>query len=178
MALYYNVSQLLKSDVGQTRVYDFQGEEPIDLDEGVASKLSGRVKFILTNFGIIATVSAAATLHLTCARCLEPFHTPAAIAFDEEYRSTLDIATGLPSRTPRSDASSLISQSHNIDLGEAIRQNLVLAMDLIPLCRDDCRGLCPTCGVNRNAEDCRCAPDEESSPFAVLQALLPETKFE
>jgi uncharacterized protein len=176
MALYYNVSQLLKDDVGQTREYEFQGDEPVDLEDGVASNVSGRVRFILTNFGIIARVSARATLHLTCARCLDPFQMPASVEFDEEYRPTIDIATGLPSRLPRSDASSFISQSHDIDLGEAIRQNLVLAMDLIPLCRDDCRGLCPTCGVNRNLEECRCTPVEESSPFAVLQTLLSNDK--
>ena len=52
MALQFNVSQLLKSGIGEIREYDFQAEEPIDLEDGVASNVRGHVKFTLTNFGI------------------------------------------------------------------------------------------------------------------------------
>ncbi|MBV9278997.1 MAG: DUF177 domain-containing protein, partial [Chloroflexi bacterium] len=65
-----------------------------------------------------------------------------------------------------------ISQNHTIDLKEPLRQHLLLAVELMPLCRQDCRGLCPSCGVNLNVEQCACPPDEEPSPFAVLQGLL------
>src|SRR5579872_3070096 len=153
MSLQFNVSQLLKAGAGQTREYDFHSDAPIDLEDGVASNISGHAKFILTNFGIIATGRASALLHLTCARCLEPFQGPTEITFEEEYRPSIDISTGLPSALPMSDTAFLISQTHTIDLEEAIRQNLLLAVDLIPVCRPDCRGLCPECGANRNLVD-------------------------
>jgi uncharacterized protein len=172
MSLQYNVAQMLKSEVGSTRSYHFATDEPFDLDEGVADRLSGQVKFTLTNFGVLAQVEADAVLHLACARCLETFETPTHVAFNEEYQPLIDISTGLPAAIPPSDTAFQISQSHTIDLREAIRQNLVLAVDIIPVCRDDCRGLCPTCGVNRNTEICHCPPAEAASPFAVLQGLL------
>jgi uncharacterized protein len=176
MSLQYNVSQLLKSGIGEIREYEFQSDQPMDLEDGVATDIRGRVKFILTNYGIIADARAHARLHLTCARCLEPLTTTTEIAFEEEYQPSIDIGTGLPSKLPRTDTSFEISQSHTIDLGEAIRQNLVLTVDLIPICRQDCKGLCPTCGTNLNIQTCACPPAEQPSPFAVLAGLLAEEK--
>lgn len=171
-SLQFNVSQLLKSDIGTTRTYDFAADEALDLDDAVAHDIRGRVKFTLTNFGIVATVDADAVLDLTCARCTESFETPAHVSFEEEYQPIIDVVTGLPSKTPRNEDASIISQNHSIDLGDAIRQALVLSMELIPLCRPDCQGLCPTCGVNLNVQTCECPPADEASPFAVLQGLL------
>jgi uncharacterized protein len=176
MSLQYNVAQLLKSEIGTTRSYDFASDESIDLEEGTATDIRGHVKFILTNFGIIADVQADAVLHLVCARCLEPFETATSVRFDEEYQPTIDITTGLPSSGPRSDTAFMITQSHTIDLREGLRQNLVVAVELIPVCRKDCRGLCPSCGINRNVESCACDTRVDDSPFAVLQGLLADTK--
>lgn len=175
MALEYNVSQLLKSDVGQTRVYEFATDEPMDIGDGVATGVHGSVKFTLTNFGVIAHVDAQANLHLTCARCLEPFQTQADVHFEEEYRPTVDVATGQPVTSPGGESASSIAQNHTIDLTEAIRENLVLAVEIIPVCSPDCRGLCPTCGANLNAGACDCAPAETDSPFAGLKGLLANT---
>jgi uncharacterized protein len=176
--LQFNVAQLLKGGIGETRAYDFQSDEPLSLDDIVATEVRGRVKFTLTNYGIVAGIEASALLDLTCARCLEPFRFPAAIRFEEEYQPVIDIATGLPSETPKSDGSFGISPTHTIDLGEAIRQHLLLAVEMIPLCRPDCKGLCPTCGTNLNNGQCACPPAEEPSPFAALRSLLQEAEAE
>lgn len=178
MSLLFNVAQLLKSEVGQTRSYDFESDERIDLDDSEASHVRGHVKFILTNFGILARGEATAVLHLHCARCVEPFQMPTSIEFEEEYQPLIDVTTGLPSATLPNDTAFVISQNHTINLTEAIRQNLVLAVELIPICRPDCKGLCPDCGSNLNLSGCDCPPMEEASPFAVLQGLLAEADVE
>jgi uncharacterized protein len=178
MSLQFNVSQLLKSDVGQSRSYEFSGDEPIDLGGESATDVQGQVRFMLTNFGIVATVDAHGILHLNCSRCLEPFTTPVDVEFTEEYQPTIDIATGLPSRTPHSDSAFEISQNHTIDLTEALRQHFVLAEEMIPVCREDCKGLCPTCGVNLNTETCTCPPAQEESPFLALQGLFADQNTE
>lgn len=175
MSLQYNVSQFLKSDIGDTRAYEFESDEPLDLDEAVATDISGRVKFTLTNFGIVAAVDAHAVLHLTCARCLEPFELPTHVTFEDEYQPSIDVTSGLPSTTPRNDSAFIISANHTIDLTEALRQNLLVAVELVPLCSQDCKGLCPSCGVNLNVDQCACPPPEQSSPFAVLQGLMGES---
>lgn len=176
MALQYNVSQLLKSGVGETREFDFQTDQPMDLEDAGADNIRGHVKFTLTNFSILANVRLTARLHLICARCLEPFGSPIEIAFEEEYQPSIDIATGLPSTVPRSEMSFAISQNHTVDLREAIRQNLVLAVELVPVCSQDCKGLCAGCGINLNIETCTCAPPEQPNPFTALAGLFSEER--
>lgn len=176
VSLLFNVSQLLKSEIGQSRSYEFAGKEALDLDDGTATDIHGHAKFTLTNFGILANIAASGQLHLTCARCLEPFTTPIEVQFNEEFVPSIDILTGLPSGTPVSDVALPISSDHMIDLGEAIRQQFLLSMDLIPVCSPDCKGLCPTCGVNRNIETCRCPAQEPANPFEVLKTLIQNTE--
>jgi len=177
MSLLFNVSQLLKSDVGQLRRYDFQADGTLDLGDSEASDVQGHARFMLTNFGLIADIHAEALVHSTCARCLEPFSQPTTVDFEEEYRPVVDISTGLPAGVPSSDDAFEISSNHTIDLGEAIRQQLLLTLELVPVCRDACRGLCPTCGVNLNLEQCTCPPSESSNPFEVLQGLLADSEL-
>jgi uncharacterized protein len=142
------------------------------LDDAEAREVTGQVKFTLTNFGILAAVRITARLQLICARCIDPFETTSTIIFDEEFQPVIDIVSGLPVSAPQNDTASMISSNHVVDLSEAIRQNLLLSMEIIPLCTPNCRGLCPNCGANRNQETCDCPPAEQNSPFAVLQGLL------
>jgi uncharacterized protein len=174
MSLQFNVSQLLMAEVGQRRTYDLELDGPMDLDDAVASGIEGSVKFTLTNFGILAAVKAHADVHLMCARCLEPFQTPMDVAFQEEFRPVIDVATGLPAKMPESDTAFQISPNHTVDLEEAIRQQLLLAIEIIPVCRDNCRGLCPTCGTNLNTATCDCEPPLANNAFAVLSGLFAE----
>jgi uncharacterized protein len=52
-------------------------------------------------------------------------------------------------------------EGEKLDLGEVVREQLLLALPLKRLCRQDCRGLCPSCGRNRNTESCACVEPEE-----------------
>jgi uncharacterized protein len=176
MSIQFNVSQLLKSDVGGIREYDFRMDEPLNLDDAIATGVTGSVKFTLTNFGILAAVRAHADVLLTCARCVEPFQSSMDVAFQEEYRPVIDIATGLPSQLPPSDTAFELSANHVLDLGEAVRQQLLLGIEIIQLCSPECKGLCPTCGTNLNIKRCKCPPPESTSPFAALQGLLADVE--
>ncbi len=58
-----------------------------------------------------------------------------------------------------------------IDIGEDVRQFLVLALPLKILCKDDCAGLCPVCGTNRNKKKCSCATEEIDPRWSGLRRL-------
>lgn len=62
---------------------------------------------------------------------------------------------------------------HNdeIDLSEILGEEITLALPIRFLCQEDCRGLCPRCGINRNDATCDCGEENEASPFAVLKGL-------
>ena len=59
-----------------------------------------------------------------------------------------------------------------IDIGDSIREALVLEVPLKPLCKDDCRGLCPQCGVNRNEQNCQCKVEATDPRWDGLRELL------
>jgi len=62
-------------------------------------------------------------------------------------------------------------QGNEIDLSGLVREVICLAIPVQPLCREDCAGLCPHCGVDRNVSTCNCPETTSDSPFAVLAAL-------
>ena len=68
----------------------------------------------------------------------------------------------------------ILPEDHAIDLEPLLRAALILEMPLSPLCSDDCKGLCPRCGANRNKESCTCKADglfEAENPFSVLKTI-------
>ena len=58
-----------------------------------------------------------------------------------------------------------------LDLGPALREELILRLPDLVVCSESCRGLCPTCGANLNETTCECVPVEESSPWTALKNL-------
>jgi uncharacterized protein len=58
-----------------------------------------------------------------------------------------------------------------LDVGSLLRSETDLALPMKPLCRADCRGLCPACGGNRNATDCGCGSRPADPRLAPLEAL-------
>ena len=56
-----------------------------------------------------------------------------------------------------------------LDLDDLVREEVLLAMPYKPLCKSDCRGLCPHCGVDLNTETCQCAPPPDPRLAALRQ---------
>ena len=58
-----------------------------------------------------------------------------------------------------------------IDLEEALRAELLLALPIAPLCRDDCKGLCARCGKDLNEGPCACPPEPKDDRWAALRSV-------
>jgi uncharacterized protein len=127
-------------------------------------------------------VFAAGTFkgHLTvaCGRCVGPVK----ITLDE----TLRVTFMPPSEMPEEDAEAgseegpeVVAEDldvfpydgDKIDLEPLFREQFVLAVPFAPLCREDCKGLCPQCGIDLNTGTCNCARDEEDPVDPRLAAL-------
>lgn len=66
----------------------------------------------------------------------------------------------------------VLPADHNLPIGFIIKQSLLIDAPLQPLCKDDCKGLCPICGQNLNVSQCCCKSEPDpSSPFAALKDL-------
>jgi uncharacterized protein len=172
--LEFNVSQLLRSTVGTKVTHTITTDEPLRLDTEVAEDITGVVTLLRTNFGILTRAHFTASVELSCGRCLEPYVTSIATTFEEEYLPVVDVLTGLPVQSERRDEEETfrISPSHVVDLTEAVRQHLLLAIPMQTICSEECRGLCVNCGQNLNTGTCTCTEETESHPFAALAVLL------
>jgi uncharacterized protein len=92
--------------------------------------------------GVLATVEATAPVAGECARCLEPIASSVSVSFRELYEFDED-----PSSRESDDEDRRFLDGDLLDLEPALRDAMVLALPLAPLCSSDCEGLCPECGV-------------------------------
>jgi uncharacterized protein len=169
-----NVATLLRSQPGATRDVFVDDPEPMfGSDLVVRAPVRGVVHLMRTSEDIAARGDLGTSIEVECSRCLNPFTTEVAIHFEEVYRPTVDVLSGTPLR-PAEDESLQISDRHVLDLTETARQYFLTAVPLQPVCKPECRGLCPTCGADLNSDLCSCEKALSNSPFAALQALLSE----
>ena len=131
-----------------------------------------------------------ATLQLSCGRCLTPFPKQVDTAVDLTY---------IPERTPvvapkeavkapgkgakapaveedvelvEEDLDTAYYRDHVLDLAEMLREQFYLALPMQPLCRPDCQGLCPSCGIDRNVDTCQCKTEWIDPRLSVLKTLV------
>ena len=176
--MIYNVAQLLKAPVGTTLRVEIDPHDGIALDDErvrLAGDVDGSVKLHRTNQGILADGTVTAPVSLHCDRCLEEYTTTLRFPLREQFYPTVDVTTGVPLHAVQEDIAFPIDHNHLLDLREALRQNLLLALPMQSLCREDCSGLCPQCGKNLNEGPCDCAPEAEDSRFDALRALLQDS---
>ena len=116
--------------------------------------------------GILFRGEIGTDLTLSCSRCLEPIQAdvvspvmelygdPARIDVEEEeVEEGFELADG------------------QIDLDPLLRDVIAAAVPIQPRCREDCQGLCPMCGANRNLVECDCGTDETDPRWSALQRL-------
>ncbi len=146
--------------------------------EGEAFRVIGPVSLafdIVTDkqhFQLIGTVTTA--LELPCSRCLEPFTSPVAAEFDLRYQPrTQNVGEG-EREIEEDDLTTAFYENEEIDLGHLMREQFYLSLPMKPLCRTECRGLCPICGTNLNRGTCDCKRDWDDPRLAVLKTLKKE----
>ena len=112
---------------------------------------------------------------MPCARCLEPAHLPIdvdiSVIYVERERAPAEDEEINPDQADAPDV--LTFDDGLIDLGPELRDELLLAVPVSVLCREDCLGLCFVCGNNRNVTPCDCVAKEKQaqSKFAALAKL-------
>jgi uncharacterized protein len=109
--------------------------------------------------GILATGATRAVWAGECRRCLRPVAGRLAADFRELFEPDPTEGESYPLR------------HEQVDLEPLAREVLLLELPQAPLCREDCRGLCPRCGADLNEGPCQCVPDERDPRWAALDAL-------
>lgn len=170
--MIFNVAQLLKSPVGTSLTSNIQ-EDHIQLDEDlkVVGPFSGHVRMRRINQGLLVDGWVDLTLEFACTRCLKEFQQSMHVAFEERFYPTVDVLTGVPVHAEDVEDAFPIDDHHLVDLTEAIRQQVLLDVPMVTLCKEDCAGLCAQCGKDLNFGPCSCEPEVDSR-FGILKTLL------
>lgn len=164
---------------------DFQEEFPPDAIDLLADvrlrtplTTGGRAQLVEEHHGkhrvikdIRLTGDLTTSLELLCARCLEPVKQDVARKFELLYRPQGSDAGQEELSVTVAEAEVSYYRGEGILLEDVLREQILLAVPLKVLCRDDCQGLCPTCGKNRNLEPCSCVQPLEDPRWAALKDI-------
>ena len=108
------------------------------------------------------------TLTLPCSRCL----VTTSLQIDVPIRITFTPEDELPPEDRVTDDVEFATHDRQyVVLDNVLREALILAIPMTPLCRESCQGLCPVCGRDRNEGDCGCTPEPPDPRFAALKDL-------
>ncbi len=115
--------------------------------------------------GIEVTATVVAPWSGECRRCLKPVGGRIEAHVREMYRPRP------PGEPPDEDEETYPLSGELLDLRPLVRDAVLLELPIAPLCREDCAGLCPTCGADLNEGPCSCPPAGGDPRWAVLDAL-------
>ena len=164
--LRLDVSYLLKASPGTRKEIDFNFPQLRFPSELLVVDIQGQIAVSATEDGVVAEGKINALTELSCSRCLDPFWQPIKIDFTEIFSA----------HPVEGEADALGEQflpaDGSIDLTPILRDYAALDIPIRQICKEDCKGLCPTCGVNLNLEDCGHKQEHIDPRMEGLKALL------
>ncbi|NIQ02758.1 MAG: hypothetical protein GWM98_22395 [Nitrospinaceae bacterium] len=151
----------------------------VDPEEGVLTQ-GVHVLGTLSKTGleIFFNGNISTEIKLICSRCLEPLEYRVQAKVSACYLPAQDAGEpGSDMELHGSDFEVEYYSGHRLDLTQAVYDQMMLSLPIVRLCREDCRGICSQCGVNRNQDDCKCSDRESIDPrLAVLKKLKDKIK--
>ncbi|HEX8557921.1 MAG TPA: DUF177 domain-containing protein [Pyrinomonadaceae bacterium] len=111
-------------------------------------------------------------VELLCDRCAAPRRAPLAVEFDTSFiPQEAEAAKEENVELLAEDLGLSAYEGDAVDLDELVREQILLALPLRHLCREDCKGLCQQCGADLNAGHCACGQGEPDPRWAALAEL-------
>jgi uncharacterized protein len=161
--LRLNVGFLLPAPIGTSRDFTFDFEYLKVDNDLTLGDFAGKAQFDRTPQGLLLQGKFQGHLTLGCVRCLNDFEHQLHFEMTELYAFNEKSIT---------DSGLIMPEDGHIDLAPLIRDYALIEVPINPICKPDCKGLCPECGENLNVKDCGHRRDELDSPFAQLKDLL------
>lgn len=158
-----NVGFIINQEVGYNHEFPFEFDRIQVSDDLQMRDFAGLVTMGRTPQGLLVQANFNGETTLQCARCLSDYGHRLQWELTELYAFKSKSVT---------DSGLMVPDDAHIDLAPIVREYALLEVPISPLCRPDCKGLCPVCGENLNERDCGHRPEQDDSPFAVLKKLL------
>lgn len=145
---------------------------PLSLGD-IALKKEVRVLFKASKFGdrVLMNGHITSEAELVCSRCLKNFPYPVKINFNAEYAPYFKFTGEEEHELTKEELDVSFYQGDEINIGGLIKEQIILAVPMKPLCKSDCRGLCLKCGENLNEISCDCSFEEVDPRLEPLKKL-------
>ena len=183
--MQFNVAQLQQEPIGSIREYDLVEDiSHLDPELEVLGPLVGRLQLLRTNSGVLVSGELSTAVRVTCNRCMEPIVVEVRFTLEESFHPLTEVNTGRfirpeefdGSTTELEDAALMIDDHHILDISEVVRQNIWLAMPMVPGCNWRGEGQCPNLtrylaelkGLEREPEALEASGEEIDPRWAAL----------
>jgi uncharacterized protein len=161
--LRLNLGFLVNATIGTSRTFDFEFDHLKIADDLDLKDFKGVAKINRTPQGLFVQGDFEGEIMVECVRCLSELRQPLHWTFTELYAFKKDNVT---------DSGLIMPEDAHIDLQPLIREYALLEVPIKPVCKPECKGLCPVCGENLNEIDCGHRSQPDDSPFAALKDLV------
>ena len=160
-----DVSELIRKRITNKDLHLVIENEDI-LNDSEDVKISSPIKLhgTLSNLNEVLSLDGNLTcdVKLLCSRCLVDFNYPLDIEVHEKFTTNQEVE----------DDEINFFEGDSIDINNIIENNIVMALPVKKLCRQDCKGLCQNCGINLNNSSCKCDDMNVDPRLAKLKDLF------
>ncbi len=177
--MFFDIQELSRHAIDfkeeiQPGTLDFGG----DIQQRTSLETAGRAELVEEHHGkhqIIKDIrlrgELGTSLELICARCLEPVSQGVQRSFELLYRPLGADAGRDELSVTDAEAEIGYYQGAGVLLEDVLREQVLLALPLKITCREDCKGLCPHCGVNLNQQQCSCVTQLRDPRWSALEEI-------
>ena len=152
----------------------YQPDDLNPVDERIVltepATVSGKVRLAGNEVFVNGHVETRAQVE--CDRCLQPVEIPVNTDFALEYITGSEYESAQAVELTEEEMSVSVFDGEAIDVDEIVKEQIVLAVPTRMLCREDCKGICPECGTDRNTGDCNCVTNDIDPRWAALKKLI------
>src|SRR5262245_23686070 len=151
----------------------YQPDDLNPIDERVIlsapANVTGKVRLAGNEVFVNGHIDARAQVE--CDRCLQLVESPVNADFALEYITGSEYESSAAAELTEAEMSLSVFDGKTIDVDEIVKEQILLAVPTRTLCREDCKGICPQCGTDRNAGECSCVTNEIDPRWAALKNL-------
>jgi uncharacterized protein len=151
----------------------YQPDELNPVDERVRltapAAVTGKVRLSGNEVFVSGHVDTRAQIE--CDRCLQPVEAPVSADFTLDYITGSEYESSEVAELTEAEMSVAVFDGEGLDIDEIVKEQILLAVPTRMLCREDCKGICPECGIDRNTGECSCGADNIDPRWAALKNL-------
>jgi uncharacterized protein len=162
----------LKGSKGDfAHVYNPEELNPVDERVKLTAPATVNGKIRLAGNEVFVNGHVDTRAQVECDRCLKLIELPVNADFELEYITGSEYETSAVAELTEAEMSVAVFDGEALDVDEIVKEQILLAVPTRMLCREDCKGICPQCGVDKNTGECNCETKEIDPRWAALKNL-------